>query len=266
MRKVILFFLILSTISLNAQESICDYKSDFLRIKDRLIRYFQNFDHSNHPSLNQRLLLAFLNEKYQLKIQFPKNYLQFKITHVEDSLVQKYYFRLLHRKYKFNVKELNQDYEKTQGIEHLLLWSIYPDFLPLDNESKNTIQQPLGYDSFSIRMICHLTLAYYWAKQFTSLDSTIKSTFENHFEIWKNLTEKGLKFLKGYTDTAIEGLLTYVFIHQIEKLPIGSLKEFLYYSSSDGGYPWNEDKSSSSNFHASILALWLVCELDSYCK
>lgn len=265
MRKIVFFVLYLLYINLHAQESICDYKNEFLRIKQQLINYFQKFDYHFNNSINQRLLLVVLNERYSLNLAIPPHFLDLKVFYTEDSLVQKYYFKLVNRKYKFNPKELKTDYEKTIGIEHLLLWGIYSDFLPFDEECKNTIEQPLGYDSYSTRAICHILLAYYWAKNAKAKSEELQY-FKNQFLKWKINIQKSLTFLKGFTDTALEGLLAFIFMEDIDSLPLDTIREFTYYHSSDGGYPWDEDKNANSNFHASLVALWLVCEILAYCN
>lgn len=263
MRKIIINILTFIYFSVSAQETICDYKNEFLRIKQQLVNYFQKFDYHFNNSINQRLLLLVLNDRYSLNLAIPPHFLDLKVSYTEDSLVQKYYFRLVNKKYKFNPKELKADYVKIIGIEHLLLWGIYSDFLPFDEECKKTIHQPLGEDSYSIRAICHILLAYDWAKR-NNIGNEELQFFKNQFFKWKVNTQKGLTFLKGFTDTGMEGILAFIFMQEIHAIPLDKIKEFLYYHSSDGGYPWNEE-DLDSNFHASLIALWLTCEILKYC-
>lgn len=264
MRKIIAL-LFTYHLCCHAQENVCEYKFHTSNVQKKLIHYFRNFNYQNHKSLNERLLLVHLDSRYSLYLSLPKNFLNLKITYGEDSLVGKYYYRLIHRKYKFNVKELKQDYEKTRGIEHLLLWGIYPDFLPFDEECLNTLHQPLGYDSYSLRMICHLALAYHWAKSFAQLDSSTQKIWTERFHQWQENIQKGLLYEKGYTDTGIEALLAYVFMDKFQEIPLRSLEEFLFYDRVEEGYPW-DTQNKESNHHASLVALWLTCTILNNCQ
>lgn len=266
MRKVIFFCLFCSNLWSNGQILCEQYTSLNEQVLKSLIQYFQRYDYPELKSLNGRIILCYLQKKFKLSLQLPAHFLDIPRTYEEDKHAH-YYFILVKPKYTPRKKQLLQDYAQTHDIEHLLLFSLYPETLSFDEECKNTILQPLGYDSFSMRAICHFSLAYYWLKQNKNVRRLehILKIFESHFEEWKLYLIEGLKYEKGYTDTGIEGLLAFIFMDKWNEIPLKSLEEFWFYTSNDGGYPWDLD-STSSNFHASLIALWLVCELERYCK
>ncbi len=266
-RKIIFILLFFNSLNLISQNQLCDFKQDILRIRKQLLNYFQKFDYLSYPSLNQKLLLFWLNKKYQLKLPLPKDFLNMKLVYAEDSLVKKYYLRLIEPKFSCNIKELQQDYNKTQDIEHLLLWSIYPNILPFDKECETTVFEPNTNDSYSVRRICHLLIAYHWAYNHSQykIPDSISVHFEVHSPYWKQNILDYLRYDKGYSDTAIEGMLALSFMNQLHDLPMQSFLEFLFFPSNDGGYPWDKDYQKS-NFHASLVALWFICEVIDYCN
>ncbi|MCS7074733.1 MAG: hypothetical protein NZ108_09725, partial [Bacteroidia bacterium] len=106
----------------------------------------------------------------------------------------------------------------------------------------------------------------YWSKLSGGLADTVQEYFENYIPDWLEKVKIGLTALPSYTDTGIEGLLTYVFLFKIEQMPIQEFLEFLNYNSEDVGYPWDEESRNRSSFHASLIALWLVCEIIDFCS
>ena len=269
MRKIkflcLLFISLSYQLSFSQNPSVCDYLEKAQQVQTRLVQYFEKYPHDQHKSYNQRLLLLQLAQKHHLPLKLPKNYLTLDKIFDEDTLYLKYFERLINPKFKPK-SNLQKDYINSHGIDHLLLWSLYSDKLAWDKECENTINQEVIGNEYNLRAICHYALAYYWVKSLNpKAQATTLQAFENQFEKWEKALYEGFKYVKGFTDSGIEGLLAFVFMGKFQQIPQKSLEEFLYYESPDGGYPWDTEKNTS-NFHASLIALWLVSEMIEFCN
>ena len=220
----------------------------------KAVHYLNNIPDSTFSSYNQRLLFAYIAKKYAIAEQPRKNLLKYKNISDEDIPVKSFYMRIL-KEQAFDTVELRKYYERAQDIPRLLIWGIYSDILPLDSATMNAF-----INARDVRGIAHASLALYWAE--SRLTQEQKQMLFDLYKAYRSSLIQNVIRAGIVTDSGLEGMVTFLFLHSNNTMPISWLGKILQHQNVDGGWNFDGQLGQASNPHTTLLALWILSGFD----
>lgn len=220
----------------------------------RGVAYLNHLPDTAFPSYNQRLLLVYLNQEYDLQEPVRKDVLNLSIILGEDVIVKEFFPRLLNDKKRYSSKRLKEAFANSSGILRAQLWSIYPDVLPLDSLGIQYFETETG-----IRNISHAAFALRWSEKYS--DEGQKIQLAKYYPRYEQLIQSYLISESVATDSGLEGLVGLICLKKEKDIKMVWVKEILKTQNRDGGWSFHNTADEVSNPHTTLLAVWVLAAL-----
>lgn len=250
MNKIILIFVLFSSL-VNAQFKTkpIEYAIDFL------IRNKETKDYS----YNLQLMTHWLNNQYTFKPSLKQIPLGNKKLNPDEQIPYSFFNSIIEKKNIKPIDSLIYNYNKTLGIEHLLLWASNSNSIRFDSECKKTILEKTP-ENLNIRQISHIALAYRWSKYNQTREENL--LFKNYITFITPILLEKIKKEDSINDNWLEGIIGLICFEKPNLVKKRWLKKLLQKQNKDGGWSWDPDEDKSSNIHTTLLALWIIKEFE----
>lgn len=232
-------------------------KNNFDLAFQKSIVYLNQYTVQDTCDYNIAFLAKYLSHQYnRTDFQFDLNNVPIKF---EDQIIPaNFYGPLIGLKSPLTNDSLVATYQKTVGIEHILLWGIYADRLSLDSNAKIVFFEN-SMPHANIRNVCHVAIAIYWANnKISRKDKNYLRKFRNKY--LTNL-KTGLKKNNQVNDDLLECMVGLLYMGKMDLVSKQVVENMIKTQNPDGGWAWDRSLSEKSHPHTTILAYWILLEL-----
>jgi hypothetical protein len=213
---------------------------------------------NNGKSYNLIFLLKWLKKEYSGEIYFTDFNFFDDLLFEDDYSAFNYYQQLIGRNNRKPVDSLKQFYSETDDIRHLMLWAANPDKLDFDSICSQTVFKYAQKKS-NIRQTAHVAIAYKWAQ--IQMPDKAEIYFGPFTKKLVSALIFAIKSEKKPNDNMFEGLIGLICLGKSHLIKNKWKKMVVNNQNADGGWAWEPEQSKISHVHPTVLAIWILLEL-----
>ena len=231
-------------------------KKAALYLKNIIIAENKNHTDSIHLAYSNRIIYNYINQKF-----YHQNKSHFVLANkytpyfIDDKELYPLFHRLLKPNYNFDKIRVNDYLHTHSGIDQLLMYAIYADYLPTDLPLIENTLNSYTFSNSNIRGVAHCSLALKWMT-----DLTVKSKTLDFNDLKNNYISISLNYLSNHsttTDDGMEAIITLILLDRIDLVKQNWIDEIILKQQNDGGWKWN-DSIIKTDQHPTILAYWIL--------
>lgn len=196
-----------------------------------------------------------LEKKYQLE----GNLDSFYTLYDDDLVAYNFYNSLIDKPNRQNEDSLKRYFQKSGDLERILLWATNSKTLVFDSVCQKIVEK-YSFPNVNIRQVAHVALAFYWANKM--MDKTAKICFKKNQKKLQIALLNGIAQEKSVNDNWLEGLVGLICLNKKKMIKKEWVERLKNEQNPDGGWAWDKNKNSESHPHPTMLAFWILLEME----